>query len=222
MSAATRRLPDAGGPAGPFAVRVDPAQAADNRIATTAGLRFGIMVVVEVHPIRRTDLAVVPSKPRGFPTLENTLMLLYQPFSASFARTLARAAGTFLFVSGSALSASGQDPQTSPAPSTAPATARPPQAPPTPPSPVADGSPVSMDDAVRMALENNLGIQQERLNPQIQTLGVARANGAFKPELFTTISRRSSTAPPTDFLSTGGTNLAVTATNFASQAGVQQ
>jgi outer membrane protein len=149
-------------------------------------------------------------------------MLLYQPFSASFARTLARAAGTFLFVSGIALSASGQDPQTSPAPSTSPATTRPLQAPATPPSPVADGSPISMDDAVRMALENNLGVQQERLNPQIQTLGVARASGAFKPELFSTISRRSSTAPPTDFLSTGGSNQAVTATNFASQAGVQQ
>ena len=79
-----------------------------------------------------------------------------------------------------------------------------------------------MDEAVRMALENNLGIQQERLNPQIQTLGVARASAAFTPELFSTISRRNSTAPPTDFLSTGTGNLPVTATNFASQAGVQQ
>jgi outer membrane protein len=143
-------------------------------------------------------------------------MPLYQPFSASFARTLATAAGAFLFVSGIALSASGQDPQTSPAPSTTPATARALQAPATPPSPVADGSPI------RLALENNLGIQQERLNPQIQTLGVARANGAFKPELFSTIRRQSSTAPPTDFLSTGNANLPVTATNFASQAGLQQ
>jgi outer membrane protein len=149
-------------------------------------------------------------------------MLLYQPFSASFPRTLATAAGTFLFVFGIALSASGQDPQTSPAPSTPPPTAQALQAPAAPPSPVADGSPISMDDAVRMALENNLGIQQERLNPQIQTLGVARASGAFKPELFSTISRRNSTAPPTDFLSTGTGNLPVTATNFASQAGVQQ
>ncbi len=143
-------------------------------------------------------------------------MRFYQRFAARFARTSVVMAGAFLFVSGMALSASGQ---TTPA---APATARPMQAPTLPPSPVADGQPISIDDAVRLALENNLGIQQERLNPQIQTLGIARANGAFKPELFSTLSRRSSTAPPTDFLSLGGANAAVTNTNFATQAGVQQ
>src|SRR5205823_7629204 len=96
------------------------------------------------------------------------------------------------------------------------------QAPAPQPSPVADGTPISMDDAVRMALENNLGIQQEKLNPQIQTLAIAQANGAFRPALFSTLSRRSSTAPPTDFLSTGATNAAVTSSNFTTQAGMQQ
>jgi outer membrane protein len=142
-------------------------------------------------------------------------MRLYQPFPASFARTLTTAAGAFLFASGIALSASGQTGPT-PAP-----TARGLQAPAAQPSPVADGSPISMDDAVRMALENNLGIQQERLNPQIQTLGIARAKGAFAPELFSTLNRRRSTAPPTDFLSQGGA-ATITSSNFSTQAGVQQ
>src|SRR4029453_3681343 len=164
---------DAVRPAGPFAISAGPAKAAVRRITTTAGLRSGIMVVAELRRSAERILLMSRLSLGVSPILENTVMPLYQPFSASVARTLARAAGTFLFVSGIALSASGQDPQTSPAPSTAPATARALQAPPTQPSPVADGSPISMDDAVRLALENNLGIQQERLNPQIQTLGVA-------------------------------------------------
>jgi outer membrane protein len=143
-------------------------------------------------------------------------MRLYQPFPASFVRTLVTAAGAFLFVSGMTLSAFGQ---TAPTPT---ATARGLQAPALPPSPVADGQPITMDDAVRLALENNLGIQQEKINPQIQTMGIARARGAFAPELFSTLSRRNSTAPPTDFLSTGTANLPVTASNFTTQAGVQQ
>ncbi len=142
-------------------------------------------------------------------------MCLYQPFKASFARTLVTAAGAFLFVSGMTLSAFGQT-----VPTSTP-TARGLQAPTLPPSPVADGQPLSMDEAVRMALENNLGIQQEKLNPQIQTMGVARAQGAFKPELFSTLSQRSATAPPTDFLSLGG-ETSVTNKNFFTQAGVQQ
>ncbi|NUR56897.1 MAG: TolC family protein [Acidobacteria bacterium] len=145
-------------------------------------------------------------------------MRFYQRFAARLARTGAVAAGTFLFVSGMALSASGQ---TTPAPA---ATAGPLQAPTLPPSPVADGQPITIDDAVRLALENNLGIQQERLNPQIQTLAIARATGAFRPQLFSTLSRRNSTNPPTDFLSQTGNGAAaiITNSNFTTQAGVQQ
>ena len=86
---------------------------------------------------------------------------------------------------------------------------------------VVEGTPLSMDDAVRMALENNLGIQQERLNPQIQTYGVVRANSAFTPSLISSLSRGSSAAPPTDFLSTGGSSV-VTSGSFTTAAGVQQ
>ena len=46
------------------------------------------------------------------------------------------------------------------------------------------GTPVSIEEAVRMALENNLGIQIEKLNPQIQVLGVSRARAVYAPSLF--------------------------------------
>ena len=43
---------------------------------------------------------------------------------------------------------------------------------------------LSADEAVRMALENNLGIQAERLSPQINTLNVSQARAAYAPVLF--------------------------------------
>jgi outer membrane protein TolC len=73
-----------------------------------------------------------------------------------------------------------------------------------------------------MALENNLGIQTEKLNPQIQVLGIARANAAFTPTLFSNVSRRSSTSPPTDFNTSGVGQAISTSGNFSSQGGVQQ
>src|SRR5207247_980162 len=87
-------------------------------------------------------------------------------------------------------------------------------------SPIAGGMPLSIDDAVKLALENNLGIQQEKLNPQIQAYGVARALGVFTPALFSTFNRRNSTAPPTDFLSQGVA--AASTSSLGTTAGVQQ
>ena len=62
---------------------------------------------------------------------------------------------------------------------------------------------ITQDDAVKMALENNLGVQAERLNPRIQDLALSRAYSAYTPELFATTTRSSSSAPPRDFLSQG-------------------
>ena len=105
-----------------------------------------------------------------------------------------------LFVSGPAVSASGQQP----APTQ---TAQPPVR----PAGVAPTSTLRItgDEAVKLALENNLSIQTERLNPQLQTLAVSRALAAFTPELFGSTSRNSNTSPPRDFLSQG---VAVTST----------
>ncbi|HET7694883.1 MAG TPA: TolC family protein [Vicinamibacterales bacterium] len=101
---------------------------------------------------------------------------------------------------------------------TAPAAPAPQSAQPAP----AQGTPLTIEEAVRMALENNLGIQTEKLNPQIQVLGIARANAAFTPTLFSSASRRSSTAPPTDFNTSGVGQAISTSANFSSQGGVQQ
>jgi len=75
---------------------------------------------------------------------------------------------------------------------------------------------------VRMALENNLGVQAERLNPQIQALGIARAQSAFTPSLFSTVLRRSSTLPPTDFNTTGEGQAISTNANLTANGGLAQ
>lgn len=138
-------------------------------------------------------------------------MRLYQQIRASIGRPATAAALALLFASATPMSAfgqAGQTPAPPPAPGATPATVQ--------------GTPLAIDDAVRMALENNLGIQTEKLNPQIQVLGIARANAAYAPTLFSNLSRRSSTAPPTDFNTTTSGQIIQTSANFATQGGVQQ
>ncbi len=52
---------------------------------------------------------------------------------------------------------------------------------------------VTADDAVKMALENNLGVQADRLGPQIETYGVAQARAAYGLNLTSTTTTRSAT-----------------------------
>ena len=116
-----------------------------------------------------------------------------------------------LFASGPQVSASGQGQSPQPAP---------PQQ--TIGTSVQGGSTlrIGQEEAVRLALENNLGVQAERLSPQIQEFGVARALAAYTPELVGSTGRTSTTAPPTEFLQTG---VAVTtSSNFNSSGGVRQ
>jgi outer membrane protein TolC len=138
-------------------------------------------------------------------------MRLYQQIRASIARLAVAGAGLFVFVSGIPVSAFGQSQvPTAPTPTTPQAIQQERQ-----------GTPLAMDDAVKMALENNLGIQIERLNPQIQVLGISRSAAAYAPTLFSNLSRRNATAPPTDFLSASGSSV-VTTGNFTTTGGVQQ
>ena len=81
---------------------------------------------------------------------------------------------------------------------------------------------VTPDEAVRMALENNLGIRADRLGPQIQTYAVAEARAAYGLNLTSTTLTRSATAPPTDFLTTGADNSILSSDNFSTGAGIQQ
>jgi outer membrane protein len=79
---------------------------------------------------------------------------------------------------------------------------------------------LTADEAVRMALENNLGVQAERLGPEISTLAVAQARGAYAPNLLSTTATRSSTQPPSSFL-TGAAEI-ITDDSLRTGAGLAQ
>ncbi|MGH9148304.1 MAG: TolC family protein [Vicinamibacterales bacterium] len=59
---------------------------------------------------------------------------------------------------------------------------------------------ISIDDAVRLALEQNLDIQVDRLNPQISDLDIAQARAAWTPEVSATLATIGSDSPVNSFL----------------------
>jgi outer membrane protein TolC len=63
---------------------------------------------------------------------------------------------------------------------------------------------LTLDDAVMRALEQNLDIAVERLNPEVQDLTIARIKDSYKPSLTSTLFQRSQVQPPTSQLN-GGT-----------------
>jgi outer membrane protein TolC len=134
-------------------------------------------------------------------------------FWARSAGLASAAAALIVFGSGLVVSASGQTPAAQQTTTTA---VPPPGQPPAPSGPVLR---LGADEAVRMALENNLGIQAERLAPQINTYAVAQARAAYAPVLFSNFQTRSSTTPPGSFVS-GSTNL--TNESFSQNGGIQQ
>src|SRR6266508_2930768 len=79
---------------------------------------------------------------------------------------------------------------------------------------------VSIDEAVALALEQNLGIRIQRLDPQIQDIGIVTAKSFWAPSLTTGFSRQSQTQQPTSAFSGSSTN--IKNGNFAGQAAVSQ
>jgi outer membrane protein len=79
---------------------------------------------------------------------------------------------------------------------------------------------LSVDDAVKLALEQNLGIQVERINPQIQDLTIAETRSSWAPTLTTNIASGSTDSPVTSAFA-GGQNL-VNDGRFETSFGVQQ
>jgi len=65
---------------------------------------------------------------------------------------------------------------------------------------------LTIDQAVKMAIENNIELAVERLNPQLQDLSLAQTRGAFKPTLGSTLNANSSSPLPTSLLN-GGTQV---------------
>ena len=131
-------------------------------------------------------------------------------FSARLVASAAVASAVALFATGRPVSASEQAPGQQPLTSASPA----------PQGSSGPQLPITADEAVRMAIENNLGLQTERLSPQIQSLALARAEGIYAPSLFSNFQRTSATAPPTDFLSIGTD--AATSAGLVTDGGLQQ
>jgi outer membrane protein len=134
-------------------------------------------------------------------------------FWAGSAGLWSAVAALILFGSGRVVSASGQTP--------APQQTTTPTVPPLG-APAAQTGPLvrlTADEAVRMALENNLGIQAERLAPQINTYAVSQARAAYAPVLFSTFQTRSSTQPPSSFVTGGQLQ---TTESFTQNGGIQQ
>ena len=79
---------------------------------------------------------------------------------------------------------------------------------------------LSVDEAVKLALEQNLGIQIERINPQIQDVAVAQARSLWAPQLSSNFNNNSTSNPPTNALAGGVTK--VTDSTLSSSVGLAQ
>jgi len=80
--------------------------------------------------------------------------------------------------------------------------------------------PLSIDEAVQLALQQNLGIQVERLNPELEDYTIAQALANYTPIFGGAVNYRHQDQPPSSFLS-GGEDT-ITSTNFGGNAQVQK
>jgi outer membrane protein TolC len=95
-----------------------------------------------------------------------------------------------------------------------------PSAQPAAPAPTGLVRPLSVDEAVTLALEQNLGVQVERINPQLQDLAIEQARTAWRPGLSAGLSAQSQDSPPTSFLS--GASDKISSTSSGGNFGVTQ
>lgn len=84
----------------------------------------------------------------------------------------------------------------------------------------AAAQPLGLDEAVRLALEQNLNIQVERLNPQIDDLSIAQARSSWTPAVSSGLTAFSQDSPANSFLSGGQAK--VSDDQFSTNLGVQQ
>jgi len=105
------------------------------------------------------------------------------------------------------------------------ATAQPaPQAPPAAPGPVTAPDPnaraLTIEEAVALALEQNVSLRVERMNPGITGLDLSQAYSAWLPALTGNLRFNSSSTPPSSFLETDESSL--TSKTFSGTGGVEQ
>ncbi len=79
---------------------------------------------------------------------------------------------------------------------------------------------LSIDEAVKLALEQNLGIRIQRIDPQIQDVGIAQARAFWAPNLTTAVQRQSQTQQTTSAFSGSGSS--IVNGNVFSQIGLNQ
>jgi outer membrane protein len=79
---------------------------------------------------------------------------------------------------------------------------------------------LSIDEAVALALEQNINLQVDRIDPQVADLQVSVARSGWTPALFSNLQTRNQTNPPTDIFA--GATSSITNENLTSQVGVQQ
>ena len=72
---------------------------------------------------------------------------------------------------------------------------------------------LSVDDAVKMALDANVDLRAARLDPQISDTSVAAAQGAFRPTVTTGVNSNNQLIPPSSFLIPTPTRTDVMTTN---------
>jgi len=92
------------------------------------------------------------------------------------------------------------------------------------PVPATDGRPIrrlTADEAVKLAIENNLGIQISRVDPQIEDLNIAAARGAWAPA-FNTQFQNNSIQRPSANIFTGSQEANFKQDNFTSNFGITQ
>jgi len=66
---------------------------------------------------------------------------------------------------------------------------------------------LTIDEAVSLAMEQNLGIQIQRFDPQIQDTGISLAQASWRPNFSTTLTRQAQTQASTSSLSGGATSI---------------
>ncbi|MBI4266352.1 MAG: TolC family protein [Acidobacteria bacterium] len=92
---------------------------------------------------------------------------------------------------------------------------------PLPPASAAQVRRLTVDEAVHIALENNLGVQVARLDPLIQDLSIVLARTAWAPTLSTTFQQTSTDTPNNSFLS-GAQGTKTSDSRFTTDFGLDQ
>ena len=86
----------------------------------------------------------------------------------------------------------------------------------TPPPPAGEAINLTLDEATARALERNLDIAVERLNPQTFDLNIARIRAAYRPTATSTLGQFSRVQPPTSTLNGGAGGVTNTTTTYNS------